>query len=146
MAVIVFDFDGVLCEYKGWRGHDKIGKPIELMVELVSNLFREGHTLKLCTTRLNPYPRGNMWEDEVVSSGKAREIIMDWLKENNILRYFKEITGYKPFGDVYIDDRALRFDGYEWMLDEDKKWLVELDDDLKNIYEHFKEDRKDDTN
>lgn len=136
--IIVFDFDGVLCEYVGWRGHDKIGKPIKSMIDLVEGLYMLGHVLKLSTTRLNPFPKGDMWEDKLVSSGEAKEYIMDWLQEQGILKYFKEITGYKPFGDVYIDDRALRFDDFDWRTDEDKKQLVELQDKL---FEAFSEHR-----
>ena len=129
---IVFDFDGVLCEYQGWRGHDDIGEPILEMVDLVSDLFDEGHKLKLCTTRLNPYPKGDLWEDEVVSSGKAKEIIMKWLEENKILHCFKVISGYKPFGDVYIDDRAIRFGDVkgEDIIELEKK-VVDVSNDFK---------------
>ena len=113
MMDIVFDFDGVLCEYHGWRGHSNFGEPIKENIELVKNLFDEGHKLKLSTTRLNPYPFGEglMDEpDELVLSGEAKERIMDWLQKQGILGFFKEITGYKPFGNIYIDDRAMRYD------------------------------------
>jgi len=111
---VVFDFDGVLCEYKGWRGHDDIGKPIKEMVGLVKKLYKRHHTLKLSTTRLNPYPFGtNDKVDEEVFSGKASANIRYWLKKQGIEHCFSEITGYKPFGDYYIDDRGLRYAGVE---------------------------------
>jgi len=108
---IVFDFDGVLCEYEGWRGHDNIGKPIKENIAFVRELKNMGHKLKLSTTRLNPYPfREHKEADELVLSGKAREIIKDWLDSCDIIACFTEITGYKPFGDIYIDDRGFYYD------------------------------------
>lgn len=136
---IVFDFDGVLCEYSGWRGHDEIGRPNEGVIELVKELFEQGYDLKLSTTRLNPYPFGenNLMKgrDEVVASGRAKEIIMNWLQEHDILKCFKEITGYKPFGDVYIDDRALRYDSTDWVTHAEKKDIARLQNQLHLIYE-----------
>ena len=108
---IVFDFDGVLCEYEGWRGHDNIGKPIKENIALVRELKNRDYRIKLSTTRLNPYPFGEHKEaDEWVQSGKAKEIIKDWLDSYDILTCFSEITGYKPFGDIYIDDRGFYYD------------------------------------
>lgn len=107
---IVFDFDGTLCKYDGWKGHNNIGKPIPGMIKLVKTLLDEGHTLKLCTTRLNPCCTSPGYEDPLVVCGAAREYIERWLRLQGILHCFKEITGYKPYGDVYIDDRAVRYD------------------------------------
>jgi hypothetical protein len=107
---IVFDFDGVLCEYEGWRGHDNIGDPIKENIALVRELKNMGYKLKLSTTRLNPYPFGEHKEaDDWVVSGKAKEIIKDWLDAYDIITCFSEITGYKPFGDIYIDDRGFYY-------------------------------------
>jgi len=107
---IVFDFDGVLAEYDRWEGHDVFGKPILENIELVKELWEAGHRLKLCTTRLNPYPLGlDGKPDKVVLEGRALELIKNWLWLHDILHCFCEITGYKPYGDYYIDDRALRY-------------------------------------
>jgi len=106
---IVFDFDGVLCEYNGWRGHNIIGEPIAEMIDLVKKLHERGHTLKLSTTRLNPYPFGDERPDQDVLLGNAEHYIRVWLKKQGIEECFCEITGYKPYGDYYIDDKALRY-------------------------------------
>lgn len=110
---ICFDFDGVLCEYEGWKGHDKIGKPILGMIVFVKRLHEEGHTLKLSTTRLNPYPFGENAPDKYVQCGGARTLINEWLVEQGIKDCFSEITGYKPHADYYIDDRAIRYSPME---------------------------------
>ena len=125
---IVFDFDGVLCKYEGWRGHDNIGKPITVMIELVKKLHAKGHHLKLCTTRLNPYPFGqNKKADDSVQSGYALETITEWLYNNKVVSCFEEITGYKPFGDIYIDDRAIRFENPKQLHGDLEKYVKRME-------------------
>ena len=111
---IVFDFDGVLSKYEGWQGHDSIGEPIWDMIQLVRDLHSDGHKLKLSTTRLNPFPFGlDKPPERLVMNGFVYNRIKTWLSlpPINIFECFEEITGYKPFGEVYIDDRALFFNG-----------------------------------
>jgi len=109
---IVFDFDGVLSKYEGWESHDSIGEPIFDMIQVVRDLHMEGHKLKLSTTRLNPFPFGlDEPPDKDVMNGYVYNKIKDWLIDRGIFDCFEEITGYKPFGEIYIDDRALFFNG-----------------------------------
>jgi len=52
-------------------------------------------------------------------SSKAK----DWLIENDINQYFSEITNIKPPAYIYLDDRALKFDGnYDKTLEEIKNY------------------------
>ena len=133
IKTIVFDFDGVLCEYKGWRGHDAIGKPKTKWINAVKRWFEQGHKLKLSTTRLNPYPFGPEKPDADVLNGKALGYVKAWLEEQGIGGFFIEITGYKPFGDYYIDDKAV-YVGEPGGLDpddvetfwEDEEWAAVL--------------------
>jgi len=107
---IVWDFDGVLCEYEGWRGHNNIGKPIKENLKLIREFKTMGYVQKLSTTRLNPYPFGEHKEaDKYVLDGTSKEVIKDWLDSFDVLTCFSEITGYKPYGDIYIDDRGFYF-------------------------------------
>lgn len=110
---IVIDFDGVLSKFDGkWKGHKHFGEPIPDMIKLVRILYDAKHSLRLSTTRLNPHPfRLDGDRDEDVTSGRAKGYIEDWLAEQGILECFDIITGYKPFGHLYIDDRAVRFTG-----------------------------------
>lgn len=112
---VCYDFDGCLNVYTDWRGHGHIGEPLKhpvdglLVIDVVKELYDMGVELKLSTTRLNPYPFGEglgVESDEVVVSGKAKEHVMDWLQKYEILHCFKEITGYKPYADLYVDDRG----------------------------------------
>ena len=105
---IVFDFDGVVCDHviNNWS-HEKFVEPIQKGIELIKELHRNGHNLKLSTARL--YPTMNGKHDHDVYTGKAKVILKKKLTELGIIHYFSEITGYKCYGDVYIDDRAVNF-------------------------------------
>ena len=34
-----------------------------------------------------------------------------WLIENKLDKYFSDVTNVKPIASIYIDDRALKFNG-----------------------------------
>jgi phosphoglycolate phosphatase-like HAD superfamily hydrolase len=106
---IVFDFDGVICKCIYPYYHFKYGEPIVEIVELIKELHNDGHTLKLSSARL--YPRFNGKIDLNVISGRIKKDLKRKLKEIGILHCFSEITMFKPFGHVYIDDRGLYFNG-----------------------------------
>lgn len=111
MTTVCFDFDGVLAEYDGWKGHGIIGKPIKEMIDLVGRLHNAGHTLVLCTTRLNAHPFVDMPNkvDKEVVSGYADVCIREFLEGEGILTFFSKIGCEKVFADYYIDDRAIRY-------------------------------------
>jgi len=106
---VVFDFDGVICKLHKPYNHFKYGTPNKRIISLVKQLHKDGHVLRLSTTRLCPTFRGK--PDEEVMSGKVERKLKCHLRSLGILNCFSEITGYKPYGDVYIDDRALWFNG-----------------------------------
>jgi hypothetical protein len=106
---IVFDFDGVICKLHIPYNHFKYGTPIKRTIKLIKKLHKDGHILRLSTTRLCPTFRGE--PDVEVISGDVENSLRQHLKKLGILNCFSEITGYKPYGDVYIDDRALWFNG-----------------------------------
>ena len=111
MASVCFDFDGVLAEYDGWKGHEHIGKPIHENIELVKRLHSRGVKLALCSTRLNSQPFIDEPNriDGYVSGGDALLFVLDWLKEQGIDKCFNMVQGEKPMADYYIDDKALRY-------------------------------------
>lgn len=50
---------------------------------------------------------------------------VEWLQLNNIDKYFKNVTNVKIPAYIYIDDRALKFNGdYERTIDEIEKFGV----------------------
>ena len=100
---IAIDLDGVLDEYNGKYNENNIPKIKKGAKEFVKELSNN-YELILFTTR---------------NSKQATK----WLKENNIDEYFKEITNIKPPAYIYLDNRALKFDGnYNETLNEIKNY------------------------
>jgi len=106
---IVFDFDGVICKCIQPYDHFKYGKPNKKIINIIKNLHKDGHTLRLSTARLCP-TFGGIPEPDVIS-GRVRKALIKHLETLGISDCFVEITGFKPFGHVYIDDRGLYYDG-----------------------------------
>ncbi len=94
---IAFDFDGVLAEYDGWKGHHHMGEPIEGMRELLLNLKEFGHTIIIFTTR---------GCNEIEEWCTKHQIPFDYINHNP---HIQGNNPGKPVADLYIDDRAVRF-------------------------------------
>ena len=95
--------DGVLDEYTGKYDENKIPDIRNGAKDFIIKLSKD-YKLILFTTR---------------ESSKAK----DWLIENDINQYFSEITNIKPPAYIYLDDRALKFDGnYDKTLEEIKNY------------------------
>ena len=89
--VLVIDIDGVLCEETKPYARAKV---IDGAADALA--FWEtcmNYTIILHTSRRE----------------QDRKLTVKWLKDNNII-YNKLVMG-KPKGDVYIDDKALKFNG-----------------------------------
>ena len=93
---VVFDFDGVIHSYKsGWKGPTNIpDPPVEGIKETIEKL-REDYNVVIVSSRC------------VYEEGK--KAIADWLKKYGIV--VDDIVTDKPPAIVYIDDRAICFDG-----------------------------------
>ena len=102
---IAIDLDGVLDEYNGKYNEDIIPNIKSGAKEFIIKLSKD-YKLILFTTR---------------NSEKAKE----WLIENNINKYFYDVTNVKPLAYIYIDDRTLKFNGdYNKTLEEIKNFEV----------------------
>lgn len=100
---IMIDLDGVLDNYTVYT--DEIPDMRDGAKNFVKNLS-DNYELILFTTR---------------DSKQA----VEWLQANKIDKYFKNVTNVKKPAYIYIDDRALKFNGdYEKTLDEIEKFNV----------------------
>lgn len=109
---IVIDLDGVICQLKGTNENYADMEPVEGAIEGLRRFKKAGHIIILNTARNMGTYEGN--------EGKALKNIgkstFDWLDKHEVP--FDEIYFGKPSGDLYIDDKGLRFNNWEQILDE----------------------------
>jgi len=98
MKTIVFDFDGVIASYSGWKGFDVLGEPNYEVIKTMQHLKSEGYRIIIFTTR------------------PATPTLTDWLKrytvpydDINRNSHNPPMTSIKPIYHCYIDDRALNY-------------------------------------
>ena len=104
--IAIIDFDGTLCKF----AFPDVG-PIEPGVrEALVTLKEAGYTIRIHSCRTAVY-WGNERERKIHTG-----LIFDFLKQHK-LPYDDLITSVgmdKPIADVYIDDRAIKYDG-NWL-------------------------------
>ena len=91
MVKYCIDVDGVLCQTVGLNYKDAV--PNEQMINIVNNLFDEGHEITIYTAR-----------------GVGRGIDMSSLTEKQLSQWgvkYNKLYNNKPPADIYIDDKAL---------------------------------------
>lgn len=120
MATIAIDFDGTLHPYtRGWLG------------TAVVDIEPPDPDLEFVLADLRGRGPGGDANRLVVFSARAadeagRVAIAEWLIANDLFKYFKGgITHEKPAAVVYLDDRAIRFEG-NWFASRDAI-LVEIE-------------------
>lgn len=91
---LIIDLDGTICTEEKMFSRS-LAKPIEKAVDSVNKLYEEGHTIIIYSARL--------WIEY--------EMTFHWLTTNGVK--FHQLVMGKPQGDVWIDDRALRFDNWD---------------------------------
>ncbi len=96
---IVFDFDGVIHSYKsGWCGIDQIpDDPVEGIADLLKRIKNANYRIVIVSSRC--------------SEKRGIEAIEAWLKKYDLNQYIDQISMEKVPASVYIDDRAICFDG-----------------------------------
>ena len=103
---ICLDIDGVLCELRRPEQSYAEVQPLPGAVEKMKALKAAGHYLILCTAR-HMATCGSNTGLAVARQGKT---LMDWLARHEIPH--DELWFGKPHADVYIDDNAFRFNGW----------------------------------
>jgi len=94
---IIVDLDGTICTEEKTFSRS-MAQPIKGAVESINALYDQGHTIIIYSART--------WMEY--------EMTADWLKRYQI-KYHQLIMG-KPIGDVWIDDRALKFTTWDEMM------------------------------
>jgi capsule biosynthesis phosphatase len=104
---LCIDLDGVVCELRkpGENYADLKAKPGA--IETLRALRAAGHTIILMTARHMKTCSGNVG----LVLARQGKVTLDWLAANGI--EYDEIHFGKPHADIYIDDNALRFEGWD---------------------------------
>lgn len=96
---IILDLDGTICTEEKTYSRS-LAKPIEGSIESINALYEAGHTIIIYSART--------WMEY--------EMTIDWLKRHNV-KFHQLIMG-KPIGDIWIDDRALRFTNWNDIMNQ----------------------------
>lgn len=100
---IVVDLDGTLAEFDHWRGYDHIGDPI-----LKTEKYLRSAKINLKPVKIILHTCRVTTLDNKIHEASLRRI-RSWLVDNVMVSIIDEIwmnTG-KPYGDVYLDDKAI---------------------------------------
>lgn len=103
---VVFDFDGVIHSYKsGWKGETAIpDEPVPGIEDALRDIHKAGYEIVVVSSRCR--------------TNEGMDAIHDWLLKYDLIKYVDMICKEKPPAIVYIDDRAICFDGHpETLLD-----------------------------
>jgi hydroxymethylpyrimidine pyrophosphatase-like HAD family hydrolase len=101
MKTICVDIDGTLTHFEEWKGDFYFGKVLPGAAEAMRNLRQEGWYIIIYTTRGN--------RNAVKEFLDANQITYDAINENPFQP--DNAKDGKLLADVYIDDRAITFDG-----------------------------------
>lgn len=104
MKTYVFDLDGTICipnhDRPDTQGRYAEAQPIEEMIEVLRRCRAEGTWIIIHTARRMVTHRGNV--RKVIAD--VGQVTKDWLARYNVP--YNELVFGKPYGDLYIDDKA----------------------------------------
>lgn len=99
---IIFDFDGVIHNYSGWKGPEVIdGEPVPGIKEAIQEI-RKKYRVVVYSTRCNA-------GDTLRGGTTGMLAVENWLVKNDI--EVDEVVNKKVPAKVQIDDRCICFDG-----------------------------------
>lgn len=114
--VVAVDLDGTLLEYDGWKGPAHFGQPIPGVLKALYELKKEGWAVVIWTTRRT--------DQALRTHLEKHDIPFDYINTNP---FGPPGGSHKIYADVYLDDRALRFNGNtaglaQRIMDAAKSW------------------------
>jgi capsule biosynthesis phosphatase len=109
---IAIDLDGTICPIKESEQSYADLKPLPGAVESIRELRREGHYVIIQTARNMATCQSNLGK-VMKNVGK---MTLDWLEKYGV--EYDEIYFGKPNAEIYIDDRAMRFECWEIITEE----------------------------
>lgn len=99
---VAIDFDAVVSHYYGWQGKGVFGVPIKGARESLDLLRKAGRRVIIHTSRVETWL--------IAEYMKKHSIPYHFINHNPDNVYY-HLSPLKVAADVYVDDRALRFDG-----------------------------------
>ncbi len=102
---VAIDLDGVIFEYKDWKGLRHFGKPIKDVKKALKMLRRMGFKIVIFTCRANPALQDEplpQLELYIRRALQAAEIPFDEIA----------MAG-KPWADYYVDSHGIRFNSWD---------------------------------
>jgi hypothetical protein len=105
-ARVCLDLDGVLAQYDGWEGYDRIGPPIEGSLEFAKSIAEFAEII-IFTSRCSAEPRENHETVSKLSPGQIRIHVIEWLERHGFPFSDVYIGQGKPAVDAFVDDRAV---------------------------------------
>ena len=107
---LAIDFDGVIHKSsKSFYDGTIYDDPVDGVEEALKQLFKD-YTLIIYTCKANP-------ERPLINGKTGIELIWEWLKKYNLDKYIEDITYTKPNAKYYIDDKAIKFNNWNNVLE-----------------------------
>jgi hypothetical protein len=97
--IYCFDLDGTLCEKRHLDYEN--AEPFRDRIEIVNNLYDDGHTIIIETARGSGATKGKDWDNI------TKEQLVGWGMKYHTLR-----TGIKFSADVYVDDLGVHSEDF----------------------------------
>jgi len=99
--VYVFDIDGTICT--NTNGNYGFAEPFPDVIKSINFLYDKGNTIKMMTAR-----------------GATTNVDWTELTEEQLanwgVKYHELIMNKKPYGDIYVDDKAVNIDTFKLLM------------------------------
>jgi hypothetical protein len=99
--VYVFDIDGTICT--NTNGRYEHAEPFLDIIKSINHLYDKGNVIKMMTAR--GATTGSDWTE------LTEKQLANWG-----VRYHELIMNKKPYGDVYIDDKAINVNSFKLLF------------------------------